>query len=91
MTARARRTQKLDLRLTPEAKEKIAAAAAVSDSSVSEFVVRSALDRAEETLADQRVFFLDPEQWAAFQAALDAPPRVLPELKKLLERNAPWE
>jgi uncharacterized protein (DUF1778 family) len=79
------------MRLAPEAKEKISAAAAVSDRSVSEFVVRSALDRAEETLADQRVFLLDADRWKALTAALDAPPRVLPELRKLLERKAPWE
>jgi uncharacterized protein (DUF1778 family) len=91
MPARSQRTEKLDLRLTPRAKERISAAAAVSESTVSEFVLRSALDRAEETLADQRIFLLDPEQWAAFQAALDAPPKVLPKLKRLLERKAPWE
>jgi uncharacterized protein (DUF1778 family) len=91
MATQSRRTEKLDLRLTPKAKEKIAAAAAVSHGSVSDFVLRSALDRAEETLADQRLFLLDAEQWAAFQAALDAPPRVLPKLKRLLERKAPWE
>jgi uncharacterized protein (DUF1778 family) len=40
---------------------------------------------------DQRHFVLDAEQWAAFQAALDAPPRVLPGLKRLLARKPIWE
>lgn len=91
MPPRSQRTEKLDLRLTHDAKQRISAAAAVSESSVSEFVLKSALDRADETLADQRLFVLGPEEWAAFNAALDAPPRVLPELKRLLERKAPWE
>jgi uncharacterized protein (DUF1778 family) len=91
MPTRARRTEKLDLRLTPQAKEKIAAAAAVSQTSVTEFVLKSALYRADETLMDQRLFILNEEQFAAFEAALDAPPRVLPGLKKLMERKAPWE
>ena len=91
MTSRTARTEKLDLRLTPEAKRRLFAAAEVSQRSVSEFVLQSALERAEETLADRRVFWLDAEQWPAFQAALDAPPKVIPELKRLLERKAPWE
>jgi uncharacterized protein (DUF1778 family) len=91
MASRTARTEKLDLRLTPEAKQRLFAAAEVSQRSVSEFVLQSALERAEETLADRRVFLLDAEQWSAFQAALDAPPKVIPELKRLLERKAPWE
>jgi uncharacterized protein (DUF1778 family) len=91
VSSRAARTEKLDLRLTPEAKRRLFAAAEASHRSVSDFVLQSALERAEETLADRRVFFLNAKQWAAFQAALDAPPKVIPELKRLLERKAPWE
>jgi uncharacterized protein (DUF1778 family) len=91
MASRTVRTEKLDLRLTPEAKQRLFAAAEVSQRSVSEFVLQSALERADETLADRRVFLLDAEQWSAFQAALDAPPKVIPELKRLLEQKAPWE
>ena len=78
------RTEKLDLRLTPQAKQRIAAAAEAEQRSVSEFVLKSALDRADETLADRRVFSLNAEQWAKFQAALDAPPSDNPRLRKLL-------
>ncbi|WP_246672101.1 MULTISPECIES: DUF1778 domain-containing protein [unclassified Mesorhizobium] len=37
-----------------------------------------------ENLADRGRFHLDPEKWAAFIAALDAPIRDLPRLKRLL-------
>ena len=84
-------TETLDLRLTPEAKQMIAAAAEASGSPVNDYVVESALARAEETLADRRFFVLNPEQWAELRAALDAPPRVLPGLKRLLEQQASWE
>ena len=57
MTTRVTRTEKLDLRLTAEAKR---------------------------TLADRRVFQLPPEKWETSVAALDAPPRDLPHLRKLL-------
>jgi uncharacterized protein (DUF1778 family) len=91
MTSRTTRTEKLDLRLTPDAKRRLFAAAEASHRSMSDFVLQSALERADETLADRQVFGLDAKQWAAFQAALDAPPKVIPELKRLLERKAPWE
>ena len=84
MPSRSTRTEKLDLRLTREAKLTLKAAASVSHRSVSEFVLDSALAKAGETLADRRFFGLNAEQWKAFRAALDAPPRPLPRLKRLL-------
>ena len=85
------RTEKLDLRVTPQAKQRIAAAAQAEQRSVSEFVLQSALERADETLADRRVFSLNAEQWAKFQAALDAPPRDNPRLRKLLNTPGPFD
>ncbi|MBA1139256.1 type II toxin-antitoxin system TacA family antitoxin [Mesorhizobium neociceri] len=84
MTTRTNRSEKLDLRLTPDAKRILATAAAVERRSLSDFVLESALGRAEETLADRRSFGLDADKWAAFMAALDAPTRELPRLKRLL-------
>jgi uncharacterized protein (DUF1778 family) len=78
------RTQKLDLRLTAAAKETLRAAAALVRRSVSDFVLESALERAQETLADRQRFGLDEERWKAFQAALDAPVRAMPRARKLL-------
>lgn len=84
MTTRTTRSEKLDLRLTAEAKRILATAAAAERRSISDFVLESALGRAEETLADRRSFHLDADRWTAFQRALDAPPRDLPQLKRLL-------
>jgi uncharacterized protein (DUF1778 family) len=84
MATRTTRTEKLDLRLTPEAKRTLAAAAQAERRSLSDFVLESALGRAAEALADRRVFQLEPEKWQAFIAALDAPPRDMPRLRKLL-------
>ncbi len=85
------RTEKLDLRLTPSAKAVLQTAASVAKQSVSEFVLQSALSRAEETLPDRRHFGLNAEQWAAFQDALDAPPRPLPRLIALLRESSVFE
>jgi len=78
------RTEKLDLRLTPQAKGRLYAAAAATQRSVSDFVLESALARAEEALTDQRYFGLDAERWETFLAALDAPPRDMPRMRRLL-------
>ena len=86
MRASATRSEKLDLRLTPEAKKTLNAAATAARRSVSEFVLESALARAAETLPDRQRFELPPERWKQFQTALDAPPRPLPRLSRLLKR-----
>jgi len=52
---------------------------------VSEFILDSALGAADEVLADRRQFNLNAQQWEAFQAALDAPPRTLPRIEKLMQ------
>jgi uncharacterized protein (DUF1778 family) len=85
------RSEKLDLRLSPQAKQRIAAAAEVERRSVSDFVLQSALQRADETLADRKGFSFDAEQWAALQKILDAPSRDLPALRKLLNEPSAVE
>jgi uncharacterized protein (DUF1778 family) len=85
MPSHTTRSEKLDLRLTRNAKRALQAAAAVAHRSVSEFVLESALSRADETLADRRAFNLNATQWKAFLAALDSPPLPLPQLELLKE------
>jgi uncharacterized protein (DUF1778 family) len=85
------RSEKLDLRLTPTAKQLLYAAAAAERRSVSEFVLHSALSRAEEALADRRFFGLNTTQWEAFLSALDAPPRPLPRLERLFAEPSLFE
>jgi uncharacterized protein (DUF1778 family) len=79
------RSEKLDLRLTPGAKQTLQRAAAAAQRSVTDFVLESALASAAETLADRRSFQLEPEQWDAFMGALDAPPQLHPRLARLLQ------
>lgn len=87
----ATRSEKLDLRLTPQAKQRIVAAAEALNRSVSDFVLTSALERADEALAEQRTFILSPEKWEAFQAALDAPPRDIPRMRRLMQEPSIFE
>ncbi|MGI8772111.1 MAG: DUF1778 domain-containing protein [Acidobacteriaceae bacterium] len=84
-TLTERRTEKLDLRVSRSAKAKLQAAATATHRSMSDFVMESALSRADETLASRRIFGLDAKRWLAFQAALDAPAQALPRLQDLLD------
>jgi len=80
-----KRSDRIDLRIDPKAKEALQAAALLKHKTVSEFILENALSAANEVLADRRHFVLNAEQWEAFQAALDAPPRALPRLERLMK------
>lgn len=85
-------TTKLDLRLSHEAKASLQAAARLLNSSVSQFVLDSALARARDTLADRTRFDLDAGRWTAFIAALDAPATPIPSrLRRLLTEPGPFD
>lgn len=81
--------QRIDLRMSATTKTLLQRDAAARQKSVSEFV----LDRAQtaEALADRHEFLLDKKQWAAFLAALDAPPKKKPRLEKLLKTRSAFE
>ena len=66
----------------------ISRAAATAGLSVSAFILESASERAQRTLADQRHFELNPKQWQAFTNILDRPVRTLPRLQKLLHERS---
>lgn len=91
MTSSPLRSEKLDFRLTPGAKQTLQRAATTAQRSATDFVLESALASAAETLADRQSFLLDPEQWEVFVAALDAPPQLHPRLARLLQEPSEVE
>jgi uncharacterized protein (DUF1778 family) len=54
-------------------------------------VLDSAFQRAAETLPDRTRFDLSAKQWSQLQGLLDAPPRGLPRLAKLLTKPSVFE
>jgi uncharacterized protein (DUF1778 family) len=85
------KTEKLDLRLSVSAKNTLQMAAAASNRKITEFVLESAMEPGKETLPDRQIFGLNAEQWAAFQAALNAPPRNVSRLAKVLRESSVFE
>jgi uncharacterized protein (DUF1778 family) len=84
MPVARKKEHRFHLRASERDVSTISRAAATSGISVSAFILESASERAERTLADQTQFVMSVEQWHAFIEALDQPPRRLPGLEKLL-------
>lgn len=89
--ASQRKNARLAMRLTPDQDSLIRDAAAVTGQSLTEFVLTAAVTRAEDTLADRRVFRLPDVAWSQFNAILDLPAKRIPELATLLDESPPWE
>ena len=64
---------RLNFRATKEQHAVIERGATVQGQNMTQFVVSSAYDKAEQVLADQRNFVVSSSQWNAFVAALDKP------------------
>jgi uncharacterized protein (DUF1778 family) len=92
MPAPARRKDDvIQIRASAEAKAILNRAAALRGQKLSEFMLESARRQAEETILDQRTFFLDDEAHARFLAMLDSPPASSAEARARLRRKVPWE
>ncbi len=78
------RSEKLDIRITPDAKQILQQAAKQRHTTISQFVLQSALDSASAVLAERSSIGMNAEQWEAFITALDAPPRRHPRMERLL-------
>ena len=81
----------IQIRTSAETKALFNRAAALRGQKLSEFMLESARHEAEETILDQRAFFLDEEAHARFLQLLDAPPAPSAEARARLSRKAPWE
>ena len=84
MPTTLQRSDKLDIRISPEAKRVLQEAARERHTTISQFVLDSALGAAREVLAERTRIALTSEQWAAFTAALDAPANRHPRMERLL-------
>ena len=85
------RSERVDLRMTPSAKQILMRAASATNKTLTEFLLDSGLHTAYDTLADRRTYVLDDRRWDEFMTALDAPPVDNPRLRALLRRKPAWE
>ena len=80
------RAARLDIRLNPQAKEKIEQAAVVSHQSLTDFVVTNLLRASEEALQRQQMIHLTNRDRDLFLGALEKNARPNRALRKAAER-----
>ena len=80
------RAARLEIRLNPQAKEKIEQAAVVSHQSITDFVVTSLLRASEEALERQQMIHLTNRDRDLFLAALESDVRPNRAFRKAAER-----
>jgi uncharacterized protein (DUF1778 family) len=89
--ARTPRSARLGLRATPEQERVLRRAAEVAHKSLTDFVLESACQAAEQTLLDQRLFLVSGDRYQAMLELLDRPAQDNPGLRDLFSRPEPWK
>lgn len=84
------RSARLGLRATPRQQAVLRRAAEVSNKSMTDFILDSAYQAAEQTLLDQRLFLVTGSQSRVLLSLLDRPARDNPGLEDLFSRRPPW-
>ena len=82
---------RLNIRVSQQEKDVLTRAASALNTSVSDFVVQHAYAEAQVILAEQSQFRLPDKQWREFCKALDAPPKDIPALRKLLTQRGVFD
>lgn len=84
-------TTVLSVRINPDERAILEAAAAQAHTTLSEFVRRKALESAETDVLNRSVITIPAENWAAFEAWLHKPAKKVPALAELAKRRPSWE
>lgn len=82
------KTERLQLRLTNQQKDIINKAAQVKHTTMTNFILEKSYEAAVEVLTAQTIFSLTDEEWDNFCEALEAPPKSIPALRKLLTEKS---
>ncbi|HTO82382.1 MAG TPA: DUF1778 domain-containing protein [Methylomirabilota bacterium] len=89
--AAARKDDLIQIRASAATKALLNRAASLRGQKLSEFMLESARRQAEDTILDQRSFFLDPAAHEKFLAMLDNPAKPDKALRDLMRRKPAWE
>ena len=90
-TSSSPRSARLGLRATPEQEAVLRRAADVAHKSLTDFILDSACQAAEQTLLDQRLFIVSGSQYQTLIDLLEQPEQTNKGLRDLFSRKAPWD
>ena len=85
------RSSRLGLRATPQQQAVLRRAAEVAHKSLTDFILDSACQAAEQTLLDQRLFMVSGLRYQALMDLLERPEQPSEGLRDLFSRKAPWD
>ncbi len=84
-------TTVLSVRVNPDERALLEAAAEQAHTNLSDFVRRKALEAAENDVLDRTIVTIPAKDWEAFETWAKRPPRTNPGLRALLELTPTWE
>jgi uncharacterized protein (DUF1778 family) len=80
-----------NLRVTPDDQQLIDRAVSASGLTRTDFVLQAARAAAQQVLVEQAWCSVEPERFAAFQQALDAPAKPNERLRRTMAAPRPWQ
>ncbi len=84
-------TSVLSVRVSPDERAILEAAAEQSRTNISDFVRRKALEAAEADVLNRTIVTIPAKDWDAFEAWINRPAKTIPALKKLARATPSWE
>jgi uncharacterized protein (DUF1778 family) len=87
MASSTSKDRRLQLRATASEETLIKVAAKRQGVNITDSIIRSACENAEQALADQTRLVLDDKQWKVFMATLDRPPKDKSRLRRLFNES----
>jgi uncharacterized protein (DUF1778 family) len=83
-------TSVLSVRVSEEERALLEAASELSNTTLSDFVRRKALDAAEIDVAERRIVVIPAKDWEAFEAWANRPPERIAALEELARTDPLW-
>lgn len=81
----------LSVRVSPNERMLLEAAAGHARTSLSDFIRRKAIDGAEAELLERSAVTIPAAEWAKFEAWVDAPAKIMPALRDLANHKPIWQ
>lgn len=91
MTGPTQTSSVLSVRVTPDERALLEAAAEESRTSLSDFIRRKAVEAAETEVLARSVITIAAKDWEAFEAWVNRPAETNPALAELARRRPSWE
>ena len=91
MNGQTRSTAILSVRVTPNERAILEAAAEQSVATLSEFMRRKSVEAAEMEVLNRSIVTIPAKDWNAFEAWINRPPEAKEKLAKLARRKPSWE